>query len=63
MVNKQVQKLESDLWDKLEEYFPKGESKERGKAIVLIALAKEMGVQGHADYIKTKDALEKEGEQ
>ena len=54
MVSKHVTKLEYELQDKLEEYFPKGCTKYRGKALVLIAMAKELGVQGHADYIKSK---------
>lgn len=55
-------KLESDLWDQLEEYFPKGENKDRGKAMVLIAMAKEMGVKGHADNIKQRCSEDRKSE-
>ncbi len=53
-VSKHIQDMEIKLWDKLEEYFLKGENKERGKVLVLITMAKELGVQGHADHIKIK---------
>jgi len=54
MIGKTVQELEEQVWDKLEEYFPKGKHKDRGKAMVLIALAKEMGVKGHIEHLKKK---------
>jgi len=49
-----------EVWDKFNEYFPKTEistEKElqlRSKALVILLLAKELGVQGHIDNIKQK---------
>ena len=58
MISDKVKELEKQVWDRLNEYFPKGGSQKeeslRAKALVLITLSKEMGVQGHADHIKSK---------
>lgn len=55
-------KMENKLHDALEEYFPKGEHKDRGKALVLIVLAKELGVQGHSDNLKQKQKMKDHSE-
>ena len=53
-----VEELEKQVWERLNEYFPKGGSgeseRQRSKALVLITMAKEMGVQGHAERLKNK---------
>lgn len=60
--SKDIIELEHKIWDLLEEYFPKGKHKDRGKVLVLIALSKELGVQGHVDLLKQRNASKSESE-
>lgn len=59
-IETRVEELEREVWKKLNEYFPTTtvstcfELNQRSKALVLIMLSKELGVQGHADYIRKK---------
>lgn len=46
------EKIETQLMDVLEIYFPKGKSKERGKVLLIIALAQQLGVAGVYEKMK-----------
>ena len=58
MVSEEVKKIEKEVFAKLNEYFPKGGSptdkKLRARALVILMMAKEMGVQGHADAVEQR---------
>lgn len=60
MVSEHIKEIEKEVWAKFNEYFPEGGSpvdqNNRSKALVILIMAKEMGVQGHADHIKFKEA-------
>lgn len=62
--SKKIVKMEENLAYHIDEYFPM-EMKENGrsKALILISMAKDLGVQGHADYAKQKknDVSKQEG--
>jgi len=47
-MNEKFIAIEIELFDYLDKHFPKGKSKLRGQAIVLIALAKEYSIQERA---------------
>ena len=53
-MNKKVIEAENRVLDYLDKKFPKGKDKRRGEVLVIIALAKEMGVVGAWDKAKEK---------
>ncbi len=52
MPGEMIKQMELKIWNYLEEHFPKGKHKDRGHVMVLIAMAMNCGVQGHADNIR-----------
>ncbi len=66
MVSEHIKEIEREVWSKFNEYFPEGklpfdrESTLRSKALVILIMAKEVGVQGHAYHIKLKKPNAKE---
>ena len=62
--SERIIELEKEVWDKFNEYFPKTkistqkELQLRSKALVILIMAKELGVQGHADNIKQNNQKE-----
>ncbi len=55
-----ILKMEKRLVEQIDEYFPMNfEENGRSKALILVSMAKDLGVQGHADRLiwKKTDAL------
>lgn len=59
MVSEHIEEIEREVWARFNEYFPDDGTeigkRLRSKALVILIMAKEMGVQGHADNIKSKE--------
>ena len=61
MVSECIKEMEIELWKMFNMYFPKTSSStdkelnQRSRALVILMMAKELGVQGHADHIKSKE--------
>ena len=61
MVSEHIKEMEIELWKMFNTYFPKtnvstdAELNLRSKALVILMMSKELGVQGHADNIKSKE--------
>jgi len=53
-----LKEMEKEVWAKFNEYFPEGKTPQdpntllRSRALAILMMAKEMGVQGHADHIR-----------
>ncbi len=58
MVSEKIKQMERELTDELDKYFPQSENKEkallRSRAYCIMRRSIELGVQGHADHIRTK---------